>query len=358
MFFTNQHLKMMQQRRIYRTALIHSLILNIILYSITLLAFVYIRHSVMPEEHRGEISEQSMLVHLCINFTETFLLSFILYVLNLKLLSTDFKMRMRIFLQIVCSFAVAILLSYLFSQILMCLIHHHGGLSKPFIPGNVIRDVLISGFIILISLLMYYSAKQQQTALENRTLIAENMRTRYEALKNQVDPHFLFNSLNTLNALIKIDTDKAQQYVQQLSYVFRYTLQNKEIISLEEELNFTRAYCHLMQIRYGDSLRFVYQINPRFYHYSIIPLSLQTLVENAIKHNVVTAKQPLTISFATSDSGTICVSNPIQLKKELESGEGIGLINLSERYRLMWQREIVITQNDGIFRIEIVLNEP
>jgi LytS/YehU family sensor histidine kinase len=263
------------------------------------------------------------------------------------------RTKVRLFFQIVCSILVAIILSYLFSQILQNLSVF--GINKPFIPGNIIRDVCIALFVMLISQLIFLSRKQQQTELENRTLIAENMRTRYEALKNQVDPHFLFNSLNTLNSLIKIDADKAQQYVQQLSYVFRYTLQNKEIISLEEELKFTKAYCHLMQIRYGDSLRFEYRIDPRFHSYSIIPLSLQTLVENAIKHNVVSAKQPLTISFVTGDHGTVSVSNPIQLKKESESGEGIGLVNLSERYRLMWQQGIAITQNDGIFRVEIVL---
>ena len=228
---------------------------------------------------------------------------------------------------------------------------HNFGFPKQFMPLNA----LIAIFIILHSQLNYWYQKQQQTAIENRTLIAENMRTRYEALKNQVDPHFLFNSLNTLNTLIKLDADKAQQYVQQLSFVFRYTLQNKEIISLEEELKYTQAYGHLMQIRYGDCLRFEYQIDSRFNAYSIIPLSLQTLVENAIKHNVVSARQPLTIRLVTGDNGTICVSNPIQLKKELESGEGVGLVNLSERYRLMWQKGIVITQNDGIFRVEIVL---
>ena len=348
----------MQHRQIYRTALIYSAILNITLYVIILFAFIYIRNSVMPEEHRNEISEQTMLIHLWFDFIETFLLSFVLYVLSFRILSMDLKLKIRIFLQNISSFAVAMMLSILFANILLCVSNHYESIKEPFLPGMIIRDLFLSGFIILISLLKYMSDKQQQTALENKTLIAENMRTRYEALKNQVDPHFLFNSLNTLNALIKIDTDKAQQYVQQLSYVFRYTLQNKEIISLEEELNFTRAYCHLMQIRYGDSLRFVYSIDDRFNHYSIIPLSLQTLVENAIKHNVVTAKQPLTISFTTNDSGTVCVSNPIQLKKELESGEGIGLVNLSERYRLMWQQGIVIKQNDGIFRVEIVLNEP
>jgi LytS/YehU family sensor histidine kinase len=264
--------------------------------------------------------------------------------------------KIRILLLVIITIAVTFLMSYLFSNVQLHF-RDFGPYYKPFIRGNIVRDLIIAFFILLTSQLMYLSQKQQQTALENKTLMAENMRTRYEALKNQVDPHFLFNSLNTLNALIKIDADKAQQYVQQLSYVFRYTLQNKEIISLEEELKFTQAYCHLMQIRYGDCLRFEYQIDSRFNNYTIIPLSLQTLVENAIKHNVVSAKQPLTISFVTTGKGTVSVSNPIQLKKESESGEGIGLANLSERYRLMWQQEVIVTQNDGIFRVEVTLNE-
>lgn len=200
---------------------------------------------------------------------------------------------------------------------------------------------------------MYLSNKQQQTALENKTLLSENMQTRYEALKNQVDPHFLFNSLNTLHSLIKIDADKAQEYVQQLSYVFRHTLQNQEVISLEEELKYTQAYCHLMQIRYGNSLQLEYKIDEHYYDYRIIPLSLQILVENAIKHNVVSNKQPLTITFATHSNDTISISNPIQLKKELEEGEGIGLTNLAERYRLMWQREISVQQDNDIFKVVI-----
>jgi LytS/YehU family sensor histidine kinase len=112
--------------------------------------------------------------------------------------------------------------------------------------------------------LIYLSHKQQKTALENETLQAEYMKTRFMALKNQVDPHFLFNSLNTLSSLIKTDAGKAQEYVQQLSYVFRYTLQNKEVITLEEELKFTLAYCHLMKIRYGESLQFALHIDEKY----------------------------------------------------------------------------------------------
>jgi LytS/YehU family sensor histidine kinase len=217
------------------------------------------------------------------------------------------------------------------------------------------RDYFIALFVILSSQLIYLTNKQQQTALENEMLQAENMKTRFMALKNQVDPHFLFNSLNTLHSLIKTDADKAQEYVQQLSSVFRYTLQNKEIITLEEELKFTMAYCHLMKIRYGESLQFVQHIDEVYSAYSIIPLSLQTLVENAIKHNVASNKQPLSIVFATSTHETISISNSIQPKKDVESGESIGLSNLAERYRLIWNKEIVIRNTKDIFMVEIPL---
>jgi len=341
--------------RIFRTSFFFALTITILWNALFLFVFFYLRNAVMPAGGKHDFP-QFHVMPLIFGLISHFVQSFILYITNFKLLTMDFKPKMRILLQIVFTFAIAFLLSYLFSNIQDYFRDFDFSQDpRPRNFGSMMRDFFIALIVLLTSMLYYLSKKQQQTALENRTLMAENMRTRYEALKNQVDPHFLFNSLNTLNALIKIDADKAQQYVQQLSYVFRYTLQNKEVISLEEELKFTQAYCHLMQIRYGDCLRFEYQIDPRFHNYTIISLSLQTLVENAIKHNVVTAKQPLTISFATTEKGTVSVSNPIQLKKESESGEGIGLANLSERYRLMWQQGILVTRNDGVFRVEIVL---
>jgi sensor histidine kinase YesM len=210
-------------------------------------------------------------------------------------------------------------------------------------------------FLVAMSVAIKVTSSWYQVDAERKELEKRHSEAELQNLKSQLNPHFLFNSLNTLNALIKIDADKAQQYVHQLSQVFRYTLQNNNVISLEEELKFTQAYCHLMQIRYGDSLRFEFQIDPRYHSYSIIPSSLQTLVENAIKHNVVSSRQPLTISVATTANDTIRVSNPIQPKRELEKGEGIGLVNLSERYRLMWQRDIVINQDNGTFSVEINL---
>ncbi|MCL2414318.1 MAG: histidine kinase [Bacteroidales bacterium] len=350
---------MIIQRLSYRNAFYIALAFTTFLNVIFLLMFFYIRSAAVSsgtfEYTQIPISTPSEIVHLVINFISVLGISFVLCAINFKLLTMEhIKPKIRVLLVVVSTIVVVIFSSALFANIQIYL--EDFGIWIPF-RGIIIRDTFVGFFIVLISLLAYVFMKQQQTALENEILVAENMRTRYNVLKNQVDPHFLFNSLNTLNTLIKIDADKAQQYVQELSLVFRYTLQNKEVIPLEEELKFTQAYCNLMQIRYGESLKFEYKVNPKFYSRNIIPLSLQVLVENAIKHNVITTREPLTVSIVSDDKGSISVSNPIRLKTETESGEGIGLINLSERYRLMWHKDIVVSQNDGIFCVKIFLSE-
>ena len=223
--------------------------------------------------------------------------------------------------------------------------------------GNLVKDFFIELVVLFSSQIIYVWDKQQKTQLENQKLMTENMRSRYEALKNQVDPHFLFNSLNTLNSLIGADDDKAREYVQQLSSVFRYTLQNKEIIRLEDELEFSRSYLRLMQIRYGDNLKITASVSEKYRGFYIMPLSLQILYENAIKHNVISNKYPLTINIETTDNNTIKVTNIIQEKKNADKGEGIGLANLTERYKLLLQEDVIITNADGIFSVEIPLIE-
>jgi len=346
----------MQIRLSYRNAFFLALTISTLTFTSFLFIYLYYQHAILPREIEIAtqlISTQTVAIHIANSYLASLVLSFFLYALNFRLLSLQMRPKKRLALIMVSTFIATFILSTSFSG--RQLIMYNADYFKHVVLSNYVRDHSIALIVFFTSQLLYLYNKQQRTAFENRELIAENIRTRYEALKNQVDPHFLFNSLNTLNSLIEEDALKAKQYVQQLSHVFRYTLQNRDIISLEDELNYTKAYCHLMQIRYGDGLRFEYQINPRFNDYSIIPLSLQTLVENAIKHNVVSEKYPLTISLATGDKGTICVSNPIQPKKEMEKGEGVGLVNLAERYRLMWKQEIVVTQNDGVFRIEIQL---
>ena len=151
--------------------------------------------------------------------------------------------------------------------------------------------------------------------VENETLRAENIRSRYEALENQMDPHFLFNSLNTLQSLIDVDVDKAGDFVQQLSTVMRYTLKNEEVVTLAQELDCVRSYCQMMKMRYGDNLQFEHSIDhDRYDNYHVLPLSIQGLIENAIKHNVISSKQPLTVNIYTDDDNHLIISNKIQPK--------------------------------------------
>ena len=171
-----------------------------------------------------------------------------------------------------------------------------------------------------------------------------------------MDPHFLFNSLNTLKALIDVDVDKAGDFVHQLSTVLRYTLKNEEVVTLAQELDCVRSYCHMMKMRYGDNLLFDHHIDHEKYdNYSVLPLSIQGLIENAIKHNVVSSKQPLTINIHTDDNNHLIISNKIQPKIGKEEGTGIGLANLSERYRIKWNENVEIFDDGKIFSVTLPL---
>ncbi|MDR0386043.1 MAG: histidine kinase [Prevotellaceae bacterium] len=338
----------------YKTALILSFAISLLVNAPFIMAFFYSRdipHWAISRYFPAfEFSRTVMYV------VSQFIFAFALYVLVFNIFKIRTSEKVRLLIIIVATVVITYFLSNLISEIQMDILKSENRLRfrKGQIRGELSRSYMVASIVVLSSQLIYISQKQQKTSLENESLRAEYMRSRYNALKNQVDPHFLFNSLNTLNSLIKIDTDKAQEYVQQLSYVFRYTLQNAEVISLSEELKFTGAYCHLMQIRYGKNLDFEYNIDERLYSYLIIPLSLQTLVENAIKHNVVSNKQPLKVKIEGAGD-SIKVSNPVQLKKEVETGEKIGLENLAERYKLMWKKEIITVKTDDTFEVTVPL---
>lgn len=222
------------------------------------------------------------------------------------------------------------------------------------IMDKLIRDLTLTVMTLLVVQLLKSQYNQKKIAVENESLRSQNILTRFEALKNRLDPHFIFNSLNTLQSLISLDTEKAEIYLQELSSVLRYTLQNKEIVSLKEEMKCVYAYCELMQIRYGENLRFDFNINTKYNNFSVLPLSLQSLIENSVKHNVISSKQPLTVTIATGD-GCISVSNPIQEKTSHEESNGIGLANLTERYRLKWNKTVEINHDGSIFCVKIPL---
>ena len=253
------------------------------------------------------------------------------------------------------SIAMVIFISPVFSKIAFPLFHSiEADLQNRIIVLNLIKDLVLSLIVYLSTLSFVVVIHNQQTLLENQRLLAENILNRYEALKNQLNPHFLFNSLNTLDGLIGYDDEKAHNYLQSLSSSFRYTIQNKKVTTLIEELQFVESYTYLMKIRYGDNLNIQYAVNEKYNLYFIMPVSLQLLIENAIKHNVINDKYPLTIHIETTENDAVKIYNTIQPKIDADEGEGIGLSNLAERYRLLFGMEVVISKN-GVFTVEIPL---
>lgn len=217
----------------------------------------------------------------------------------------------------------------------------------------LVKD-LISGFVVmLITAIINLGDKQKQALITNQQLVAENMKVKYEALRNQLDPHFLFNSLNTLNGLIDFSSEKAHEYLDNLSSVFRYTLHSKNIVILENEIEFVNAYVSMLQIRFGENIEVCYNIDNKYKSYYIMPISLQLLVENAVKHNTISNKKKLIININTTDD-SIVVSNIINPKAEKNIG-GVGLANLIERYKILFDKKVTITDTDGIFSVAIPL---
>lgn len=341
-----------------RFALMLSLAISLSFNFIFLLLYIYGRENFAPPD-RPDIRPLLSLPHVLFNIVSNFLLAYALYTWNFGLAKVRMKSsRMRLLVIILSTFALSLILSYALSIVNAELFEDAFRQKPHFIRGGMVRDAFIAVIVLFSTQLLLMWRKQQQTHLEYQKLLAENMQTRYQALKNQVDPHFLFNSLNTLNSLIKTDPIKAEEYVLQLSYVFRYILQQKTIITVEEEIEFTKAYCHLMKIRYGDSLSFNFEVEPKFDTYTIVPLCLQILVENAIKHNVISNKQPLLVTVRSNEDESITVFNPVQLKKASATGSRIGLANLSDRYRLISRREILIQKDEETFSVQVPIFKP
>lgn len=350
---------MPQELKTYRTAASFALGITLVMHLFFVIMFIFGREAFVPHDRPPHPGMSLNVDQLLASFVSNFIFTFILFILNLKLLKAELNTRYRIITIVGTSILCTVVISHILVQIQFLMFTPESeSLRLRFIIGNLFRDLFIALIVVFVSQIVYLSHRKQQIALENEMLMAENVKTHFQALKNQMDPHFLFNTLNTLNSIIPVDPDKAQEYVHQLSAVFRYTLQKNEIVTLEEELKFTRDYCSLMQIRYGDSLMFHFDIHKNYCNYMIIPLGLQTLVENAIKHNIISNRQPLQIAITTSPNDTVTVSNPLQQKKEAESGEGIGLANLSERYRLKWQKEIEVRNVNNSFEVSLPLISP
>jgi two-component system LytT family sensor kinase len=193
---------------------------------------------------------------------------------------------------------------------------------------------------------------------EKEELLRLNLKSRFDSLKSQVNPHFLFNSLNTLSSLIHKDAAKAEQFVEELSNVYRYLLRTneQELNSLQSEMEFIQSYIHLLTTRFGTNLRFEPDVEDRYLDCFLPPLTLQLLVENAVKHNVISKEKPLTIRLFTKNDQLHIVNN-IQKKQREVLSEKTGLANIISKYRLLKQAEVLIEETAAEFVVILPLTK-
>ena len=213
----------------------------------------------------------------------------------------------------------------------------------------------ISGTIILLLIFGYYALRTREEILRRRERAQrEKIQSQFDVLRNQVNPHFLFNTFNTLAAIIPKDQDKAVNYVENLSDFFRVVLDHRmrDIISLKEELHLVENYLYLQKMRYGDNLSVSVEIPEKYLSCSIPPLTLQMLFENAIKHNVISSQIHLKIRLYAQDQWLV-VENDLHPKSQREPSSGIGVENIKNRFNILFKRDIVIEQTDLIYRTKI-----
>lgn len=250
----------------------------------------------------------------------------------------------------------------LFILIDLALVRFHLAVFDPFTPERLFRFIFNLSFIleailvILVSQIYRLLFKNYRVKIENEMLLKTNAEARYEALKNQVNPHFLFNSFNTVNSLIGDDPQKAVDYVNNMSDVFRYVLESSEKshVTVDRELRFIEAYARMLKGRHGDKIEFVFDVHEQHLSCLMPPMALQILIENAVKHNVISKSKHLNIRIF-SENDTLAVSNKLQMKKSAEPSTGLGLHNLARRCEYLTGRELVVKRTESEFTVTIPL---
>jgi sensor histidine kinase YesM len=252
-----------------------------------------------------------------------------------------------------------------------------------------IRQTLVFGslmalFLNAIHTGAYFFGRWQASMLEAERLKRESIEARYEALKSQLDPHFLFNNLNTLTAIVEENPKQAVDFIENLSLVYRYILQKRDqtLVTLDEELDLARAYLYLLEKRFGANLQAEITIPAQYRSWQLPPMTLQLLLENAVKHNVINRIRPLRIRLTITDTGELLVVNnkqkrlatqiavhadvgtsvsddsPVQSTLPKKAPSGVGLRNIHNRYRLLGQQPPVVTETDGYFTVQLSLVAP
>lgn len=221
-------------------------------------------------------------------------------------------------------------------------------------PNNYVFAIVITFFITLSAYAFNFYRAYQENKVKEQKIIAGTASAQFESLKNQIDPHFLFNSLNVLSSLIEENPENAQRFTTSLSKVYRYVLEqkDKELVGIAEELSFAKTYMNLLKMRFENSLFYEVPQMPFDPEAKVVPLSLQLLLENAVKHNIVSAHKPLNIRIFI-DGDYLAIENNFQRKEVIQDREGVGLQNIASRYGIITNRKVRIEQDDQLFTVRI-----
>lgn len=219
--------------------------------------------------------------------------------------------------------------------------------------------ILMSIIISAVFYIIYYYKNVYDRKITQHKIVAGTASAKFESLKNQLDPHFLFNSLNVLTSLIEENPENATEFTTSLSKVYRYVLEqkNKTLVTVREELEFARLYMSLLSMRFEDSLVFSFPDELENPEAQVVPLSLQLLLENAVKHNQLTPQKQLHIKIYEKN-GMFWVSNNLQPKKVFSSGTGVGLENIRNRYGLISNEKPIVEKDSSHFKVGLPLIAP
>lgn len=222
---------------------------------------------------------------------------------------------------------------------------------------NLIYAWLANLLFHLVNVIVFYIKEYKIKMEEANNLRQMSVQAELQVVKNQLNPHFLFNNLNVLSSLILQNNNEANRFIEEFSKVYRYILNyhDKELVELDKELHFIDPYIFLLQKRFSEGLHVEILINDQQRNALIVPASLQLLIENAIKHNIISRQKPLFISVHTNGNNTLVVSNNLQPKKSIETSTGIGLQNIIKRYKLVSNKEVIVQNNTGQFSVALPL---
>jgi two-component system LytT family sensor kinase len=222
----------------------------------------------------------------------------------------------------------------------------------------IIGSLLITFMISSIYSSVAFFLQWKENLLRTQALEKANLEARYDTLRNQVNPHFLFNSLNTLLMLVN-DNPVASKYVESISEIMRYMLQSqdKDAVLLRDEMKIARDYVFVQQSRFGDKLKVEFDVHEQYFHYAIPPLALQMLLENALKHNVVSKEDPLFVKVYVLDNVYIVIENTVKAKIDKDPSTGVGLDNIRNRYLHLTGKNIVVKHDNGKFVVMLPLFE-